>query len=500
MNKFTNMFWTSLAIGVLFVIWGVLFPEHLLSVMTTTKNQVLNTFGWFYQFCIALFFIGALVIAFSRFGQIKLGKEGEKPEYSRPTWFAMLFSAGMGIGLIFYGAAEPMTHYESPPYGESGTIEAAKLGLKYSYLHWGFSAWAVYSVVALTLAYYKFKKDKPGLMSTTLYPVIGDRVDGPIGKLVDITAVFATLFGVAISLGIGSSQINGGLHYMFGIPNNYGVQLVIMLVTMVLFITSAATGISKGIKILSNTNLILAGFLLLSFLVLGQTQFVLELYSATFGSYVQDLIHMSFRFTPFQEDSNQWIKDNTIFYWSWWVAWSPFVSTFIARVSKGRTVREFILTVVIAPAVVCTLWFGVFGGNALFLDYVQGLDVAGQSLETSLFFVMEQLPFSGLLSIAGILLISTFFITSADSAIFVLGMQTSNGSLNPPFFVKLSWGVILTAIAAILMWTGGIAGLQAATIIAGLPLAVILLIMGAGLIKVFSTDMMKRKKKDQHAA
>ncbi|MFC0522967.1 BCCT family transporter [Pontibacillus salicampi] len=488
MNKFTPMFWIALTIGIVFVSWGAIFPEQLLTTMMSIRNGVLDQFGWFYQLAATFMLVISIIIAFSKFGKIKLGKEKDKPEYGTITWFAMLFSAGMGIGLLFYGLSEPVTHYANPPVGEAQTIDSAKQGLKYSYLHWGLHAWAIYAIVALALAYFKFKKDMPGLMSATLIPLFGDRMKGKAGYVVDIIAVFATLFGVAISLGVGAKQINGGLNYMWGIPNSFPVQLIIMGVTAVLFIYSAATGLSKGIKYLSNTNLILAVLLFFAFLILGPTQFVLETFSTTLGAYVQDVARMGLRFAPFTEENNQWVKDWTIFYWAWWISWTPFVSTFIARVSKGRTVREFLVAVIIAPTLVCTLWFGVFGGAGLYFDFVQGLDVAGQSLETSLFYVFDQLPLSGLLSIIAIILIMTFFVTSGDSATFVLGMQTSNGSLNPPFFVKFSWGIILTAIAAILLGAGGLDALQAAAIISGLPLAIILLLMIASLLKSFRTE------------
>ncbi|MCD5322422.1 MULTISPECIES: BCCT family transporter [Pontibacillus] len=494
MKSFTKMFWISLTIGVAFVLWGAILPDQMFNVMSAGKSFVLDQFGWFYQLATTFFFVIALVIAFSKYGKIKLGKEGEEPEYSTSTWFAMLFSAGMGIGLLFYGVSEPVSHYSKPPFGDANTIESAKVGLRYTYLHWGFHAWAIYAIVALALAYYKFKKDMPGLMSVTLRPVIGDRANGPIGMVVDIIAVFATLFGVAISLGIGAQQINGGLNFLFEIPNNFGVQLVIMGITTVLFITSAASGLSKGIRYLSNANLILAVILFFSFLFLGPTQFMLETFSTTFGSYIQNLPSMGLRFSPFQQENNQWVKDWTIFYWAWWISWTPFVSTFIARVSRGRSVREFLVAVIIAPSIVCALWFGMFGSAGIFYDHIQGIDVAGQSLETALFFVFEQMNFSFILSGVSVLLILTFFVTSADSATFVLGMQTHNGSLNPPFFVKLAWGIVMVAVAAILMWSGGVDGLQAATIITGLPLTIILLIMTWGLLKSFSADLKAGKK------
>ncbi|MGD7008871.1 BCCT family transporter [Metabacillus sp. 84] len=498
MRKFTPMFWIAISMGAIFVGWGALFPNNLLEVMTGIKTLFLDKFGWFYQFSASFFIIAAIIIAFSRYGKIRLGKDEDRPEYSTPTWFAMLFSAGMGIGLLFYGVSEPASHFSTPPFGDGGTEESARVSLRYTYLHWGFHAWAIYAVVALALAYYKFRKGLPGLMSATLYPLIGEKTKGPIGYAVDIIAVFATLFGVAISLGIGAQQINSGFNYLFGWPVNFTTQLIIMGFTTILFIYSAASGLSKGIKYLSNTNMFLAVLLFFAFLFLGPTQFVLELFSTTFGSYVQNLPSMGLRFSPFNQEDNQWVKDWTIFYWAWWISWTPFVGTFIARVSKGRTVREFILAVIIAPTLVCSLWFGVFGGTGLYFELIQGADVSGQSLETALFYVYKLMPFGTVLTIISLLLITTFFVTSADSATYVLGMQTSNGSLNPPTLVKVSWGLIMAAIAAILMGTGGVEGLQAATIISALPLGIILIFMTAALFKSFQTELSSAKKEKEN--
>ncbi|RJS61891.1 BCCT family transporter [Bacillus sp. PK3_68] len=499
MKKTTSIFWISIGISLLFVTWGVAAPDHLMTVMTSAESFLLDRFGWFYQFSATFFLIFALCLAFSRFGNIKLGQPDDKPEFSTPTWFAMLFSAGMGIGLLFYGVSEPISHYASPPYGTSQSIESAKISLEHTYLHWGFHAWAIYAVVALALAYYKFRKNMPGLMSATLYPLIGNKAKGPIGHAVDIIAVFATVFGVAASLGLGASQINSGFHYLFGMPISFNIQLVIIAFTTILFIISAGTGVSKGIKYLSNTNMALAVILFVSFLFLGPTQYLLELFSTTFGSYLQNLPSMGLRFTPFDQESNQWIKDWTIFYWAWWISWTPFVGTFIARVSKGRTVREFIMAVLIVPTVVCSLWFAVFGGTGIYFDFVEGANVAAQSIETSLFFVYNHMPLGGMLSAVSVVLILTFFVTSADSATFVLGMQTTNGSLNPPFFVTLSWGVVLAAIASVLLASGGLAGMQAAIIVSALPLGIVLLFMSYALIKSFRQERsLSNQKVQQH--
>ncbi|HZG70596.1 MAG TPA: BCCT family transporter [Chondromyces sp.] len=493
MKKTTPIFWISLMIGILFVTWGVVAPGNLGQVMAAAQAFVLDRFGWFYQLSASFFLIFALFLAFSRYGNIKLGKQEDQPEFSNLTWFGMLFSAGMGIGLLFYGMAEPISHYAQPPYGQGETAESAKLGLQYTYLHWGFHAWAIYAVVALALAYYKFRKNMPGLMSATLYPLVGDRVKGPIGQTVDIIAVFATVFGVAASLGLGSTQINSGLNYLFGIPLDFTIQLVIIAITTVLFIISAGTGVSKGIKYLSNTNMVLAVILFFSFLFLGPTQYLMELFSTTFGAYLQNLPSMGLRFAPFDSDNNQWVKDWTIFYWAWWISWTPFVGTFIARVSKGRTVREFLMAVLIVPTIVCSLWFGVFGGTGIHYDLVEGLAVTKQAFETTIFFVYEQMPFGGFLSILSMILIMIFFITSADSATFVLGMQTTNGSLNPPLFVTVVWGLILAAIAATLLGTGGLGGMQAAIIVSALPLGIALLFMCYALVISFKQEPISRK-------
>ncbi|TWI55866.1 glycine betaine uptake BCCT transporter [Halalkalibacter nanhaiisediminis] len=494
MRNLTITYKVSILIALIFVLWGAFFPNQLGEIMLLAQAFFLNSFGWFYNLAATFFLIFALFLIFSKYGKIKLGKDSDKPEFSRPTWFAMLFSAGMGIGLLFYGVSEPVSHYSVPPYGEGNTRESALLGLRYTYLHWGFHAWAIYAVIALSLAYFKFRKDAPGLMSATLHPVLGDRVKGPIGHTVDIIAVFATLFGVCASLGLGAQQINAGLNYLLGIPINFTVQLLIISIITVLFITSASTGIKKGIKYLSNTNMILATILLIAMIVLGPTLFLLNLFTHTLGEYIQNLPQMGLRLSPFNEERAAWTQGWTIFYWAWWISWSPFVGMFIARVSKGRTVREFVIAVLVVPTLVCVFWFAVFGGTGIYLDLIQGVDVAGQSLETGLFFVFEHLPFGGLLTVVTVLLISTFFITSADSATFVLGMQTTNGDLNPSNFVKISWGLILTSSAIVLMASGGLNALQTAIIVSAFPLSFILLVMSYSTLKAFKEEIKSSQK------
>lgn len=492
-----SVFKISVGIAAFFVLVGVIIPEQLGNAMDIAQAFVLETFGWFYQLVGTFFLLFAAFMIFSKYGKIKLGKKDDKPEYNRPTWFAMLFSAGMGIGLLFYGVSEPISHFATPPLGEGSTEQSAILGMRYTWLHWGLHAWAIYAIVAMALAYQKFKNNAPGLMSATLRPVLGEKVKGPIGKTVDVVAVFATLFGVAASLGLGSQQINAGLEYLVGIPNNFTVQFIIMAVITVLFIVSATTGISKGIKYLSNINMSLAVILFFAMLILGPTLFLLNMFTTTLGSYVQNVALMGLRLSPFDATEAAWTQGWTVFYWAWWISWTPFVGMFIARVSKGRTIREFTIAVLLVPSLVCALWFTVFGGTGIHLEFVQGLSVSDQSLETALFYVYEQLPFGALLSVLTVALITTFFVTSADSATFVLGMQTTGGKLNPPNNVKIVWGIILVAATLVLMASGGLAGLQTAIIVSALPLTFIVLVMCYGLLKELNKEWKLEKEKEK---
>ncbi|RSK26175.1 BCCT family transporter [Bacillus sp. HMF5848] len=495
MDKVSKVFWISLVIASAFVGWGIIAPDHLGAVMDQTKAYFLDTFGWFYQLSATFFLIFAIFLIFSKYGKIKLGKDDDTPDFNRATWFAMLFSAGMGIGLLFFGVSEPISHFANPPLGEGGTPEAARTALRYTYLHWGFHAWAIYATIALILAYYKFRKNKPGLISVTLTPLLGDRANGPIGTAVDVVAVFATIFGVAASLGLGAAQINGGLNYIIGIPNTFTIQLIIISIVTVMFLLSAGTGLNKGIKYLSNANLILAVILLIAFLILSPTKFVLDLFTTTLGGYIQNLPSMGLRLAPFYEERASWVQGWTIFYWAWWIAWAPFVGTFIARVSKGRTVREFVVAVLVIPTLVCAFWFAVFGGTAIYFDYFEGTNIAGQNLETALFYVYEMLPFTGVLVVITLMLITTFFVTSADSATFVLGMQTTRGDLNPPNVVKFTWGIFLSASAVVLMLSGGLSAMQTAIIVSAFPLTFALIAMSFAVLKEFQKEIAPAKAK-----
>ena len=498
MKKFTKVFIISVIISFLFILWGVVAPKHIQSVMNSIQTFLQDKFGWFYLFSTTAFLIFSLFLIFSRYGNIRLGKETDRPEFSTISWFAMLFSAGMGIGLVFWGTAEPLSHLYQPIFAEPGSGTAANDAMRYSFFHWGLHPWGIYSLLGLALAYANFRKDAPGLISYTFYPLLKDKVRGPVGKTIDVISVYATVFGVATSLGLGAIQIGGGLSFVTPLENNFFTQLIIIVIVTGLFILSAATGLNKGIKYLSNMNILIAVLLMLFVLFTGPSKFIMNLFTSTLGAYIQELPKMSFYMGPFNPQANDWIQSWTIFYWAWWIAWAPFVGTFIARISKGRTVREFVTGVLLVPTIFGAFWFSVFGGTGIHMDMSEGIplfaQMSEQGTEVALFSMLSQLPLSEIMIALAVILISTFFITSADSATFVLGMQTTDGSLNPPNSVKWIWGLIISASAAILLHTGGLEGLQMASVIAAFPFAFILIGVALSLLKAFRKEVPKKRK------
>ncbi|WP_377346444.1 glycine betaine uptake BCCT transporter [Pontibacillus salicampi] len=485
LSKYTTVFKISAAVMLVLVIIGVVWPDGLEGMTTTIKSFIANKLGWYYLIGVTLFVIVCLAFLFTPLGRIKLGKKGDEPEFSRPTWIAMLFSAGMGIGIVFWGTAEPISHYAiSSPTGETGTDQAIKDALRYTYFHWGIHAWAIYGIVALILAYFNFRHGQPGLISATLKPLIGEKsANGLFGKVIDILAVIATVIGVATTLGFGAVQINGGLSYLFGVPTGILVQFIIVAIVTVLFMISAWSGLGKGIKILSNANMALASVLFLLVFIVGPTMLILNLFTNSIGSYIQHLPQMSFRIAPLDQETREWINSWTIFYWAWWIAWSPFVGVFIARVSRGRSIREFVFTVLIVPSVIGFLWFSTFGGTAIHLEHTGVDTISKLATEESLFGVFSNIPLGWIASIVAMCLIATFFITSADSGTFVLGMMTTGGSETPGTSIKLTWGGLLSATALALLYTGGLQALQNTMIIAALPFSIIMLLMVFSFVK-----------------
>ncbi|WP_138419630.1 glycine betaine uptake BCCT transporter [Aquibacillus sediminis] len=483
------VFYISLFILSLLVITGIIIPDTLEAITSNIQAIFSDAFGWYYLFLVTIILVVCIYLLISPIGRIKLGNQDEKPEFSRPTWIAMLFSAGMGIGLVFYGTSEPISHYAiSSPTGEVGTDQAIKDALRFTFLHWGIHAWGVYAIVALAIAYFHFRHNKLGLISATLYPIFGDKVKGKTGKAIDVFSVLATVLGVATSLGFGAVQINGGLSYLFELPKTVWMQFIIIAIVTVLFLISAWSGLGKGIKILSNANMFLAGALFLLMFVAGPTLFLLNLFTDTVGSYIQTLPEMSFRIAPLNEDIRGWINGWTIFYWAWWIAWSPFVGIFIARVSKGRSIREFVFFVLLIPSVVIFLWFSIFGGAAISLEHNGIAEISTLTAEESLFGVFSNYPFSLVTSITAMVLIGSFFITSADSGTYVLGMMTTNGSHSPGNAVKFTWGILLSTIALVLLYTGGLQALENMMIIAALPFSVIIAMMAISLMKALRQE------------
>lgn len=489
MKKQDNqVFIISLAVVALIVLWGIISPPSFEAAANGSFSFLVSQFGWFYLLSMTSFVVFSIWIAASKYGLIKLGPDDSKPDYSFISWFAMLFSAGMGIGLVFWGVAEPLNHFVSPLGLEGGSPAAADFALRKSFFHWGLHPWANYSVLALAMAYFQFRKGMPGLVSSVFEPLIGKKgIEGPIGKLIDILAIFATVAGVATSLGLGAYQINSGLAYLFGVPENNMMIFAIVAVVTVLFMISAISGLDKGIKFLSNLNVGIAGVLLLATLIIGPTLLIMNSFTNGLGLYLQDLLRDSFRIDPY--GNNEWYGWWTIFYWAWWIAWAPFVGVFIARISRGRTIREFITGVLLAPTIFSFIWFAVFGATGM----ATGLEVATEAIKstpTAFFVVMSQYPMGSIISFIAVLLLVTFFVTSADSATFVLGMLSSNGDLNPSTQRKVIWGIIQSGLALVLMFssTNGLGMLQTASIVAAFPFAFVMLFAMVSLVKALRSE------------
>lgn len=493
MKKISKVFYIAIVLIIIAVGYGVINPVHFEEITTTGKAFVASTFGWYYMLIMTALLLLSIFIIFSPYGKIRLGKDTDRPQFSTITWIAMLFSAGMGIGLVFYGAAEPLSHYAVPATEDPLTPAAFKESMRKTFLHYGLHIWALYGMVALALAYFQFRKGEPGLISATLKPIFGEKVKGPLGTIIDVLAVFATAFGVATSLGLGAVQINAGLDYLFGFTIGIQSQIIIVTVVTVLFIGSAWSGLSRGIRYLSNINLILAVALLGLILILGPTLMILNMFTDSVGGYFTNLIDMSMGTAPLNDENRGWLDGWTIFYWAWWISWSPFVSMFIARVSKGRTIREFMAGVLLVPSFFGFLWFSTFGTTAIEMQNNGVADLASLNIEVVAFEMFNALPFSLVLSLFAILLVTSFFITSADSATYVLGMQSTYGSLTPPNSVKVVWGIIVSTIALILLSAGGLLALQNTIIIAALPFSFVILLMMYALFKSMNEELYKMK-------
>ncbi|WP_329402421.1 BCCT family transporter [Streptomyces melanogenes] len=488
---------TVVAIGVAAVVavvaWAALGKHSFDSASATALAWVLANFAWLFVIAADTFLVLCVVLAISRYGRIRLGADDSEPEFTNLAWIAMMFSAGMGIGLMFYGVGEPLTHYLTPPPASGAaprTGDAARTALEYSFFHWTLTPWAIYGMAGLALAYAGFRKGRGNRLSAAFVPLIGARrADGWPGRCIDLLAVFATVFGTATSLGLGALQVAKGLEITADVNDSTATELIIIGSLSAAFVLSAFSGLHKGVKWLSTLNIVLAAALMVFVFLLGPTVYVLDTIPASVGGYLHELLPMASRTGAFTDRT--WLGAWTIFYWAWWLSWAPFVGTFIARISRGRTVREFLVGVLLVPSGATVLWFCVMGGSAIRLDSTGTADLAAKvkdGAEASLFAMLDALPIGTVTSYLAMVLVMTYFITSADSASLVMGSLTSRGSLHPPTWLVVLWGVLMAAVAAVLLVAGGLKSLQTATILVALPFVVVMLGLCWALLKELRED------------
>ena len=482
------VFITSAFLLVTLLCFTIVFTERATKVFAESLDFVSTYFGWLYVSAVAFFIGFAVWLLFGRFAHVKLGTDDDVPDFSTKSWFAMLFSAGMGIGLVFYGVAEPIMHYQSPPALEGGSMAARKAALPLTLFHWGIHAWAIYVVMGLAIAYFAYRKGLPLALRSCLHPILGERIHGIAGHTVDIVAVFGTLFGLATSLGLGAMQVSAGLAHLFGTPHTTSFQITLIGIITACATVSLVTGVDKGIRRLSELNLVLAGLLMLFVFAAGPTLAILDAMVESVGGYIAIISERTFSLGALDPEAKKWSKSWTLFYWGWWIAWAPFVGMFVARISRGRTIREFVLGVLLVPTAVTILWFSVFGGTALYLD-ANGAGIAdavSSDVSTAIYVTLEKLPLSTITSGLAAAVVAVFFVTSSDSASFVVDMLTSGGDPNPPIWQRVFWAITEGACAAVLLYAGGkaaLTALQAAVVSIGLPFCVIMLLMVFSLVK-----------------
>ncbi len=485
------VFYISMVLCLIIAVWSVGFSGSFTVIANSTLSFLTHNFGWLYLLSVGLFVVFTFYMALGKFGHIRLGADDDRPEYSTLSWFAMLFGAGMGVGLVFYGIAEPVSHYMNPiPGVESMTREAADFAIKASFVHWGIHPWSCFAVVGLAIAYFQFRKKRPGLMSSVLDSFRGK--NSALRTAFDVVAAFATVAGVVTSLGLGVMQINSGLNYLFGIPFSLIVQITIIVVIAFIFVGTAVSGIDKGIKMISDANLYIAIFVIVGSFLVGPKVEIINNTINGVGNYINTFVKDTLLITSYGD--NSWTESWTIFYWAWWIAWAPFVGLFIARISKGRTIKEFCIGVVLAPALAGIVWFGIFGTLGIHAG-VEGLlsteALAGvaASPETGVFVVMEQYPFGKLLAIVTLVLLTTFFVTSANSGTYVLSQLTCKGSLTPDRKKMFIWGVLMTMLAIGLLMAGGLKPLQTISIAAAFPFVIIMVVTAVSMIKSLSDEV-----------
>ena len=478
------VFIPAVVVTLLLVVGTISNPELAGEVFSSTLAFITTNFGWFYMLSVAFFLVFIVGIAMTPWGTIKLGPDHAEPQYSFPAWFAMLFSAGYGIALLFFGVAEPVLHYASPPAGAGETVDAAKQAMQIAFFHWGFHIWAIYGLTGLVLAYFSFRHGLPLSMRSALYPIIGERIYGPIGHVVDVFAILGTLFGIATTLGLSVTQINAGINYLWpSIPISINVQIIAIAIITGMAICSVVAGLDKGVKNLSLLNMVLAIVLMLFVFLVGPTIFILETFLQNTGSYLNNIIERTFNLQAYSR--SDWIGNWTLFIFGWTIAWSPFVGLFIAKISRGRTIRQFVFGVMFVPTIFTFLWFSIFGDTALHLIMVEGYTSLISDVQAdnaiALFKLFELLPLTSIASFLAVVLIITFFVTSSDSGSLVIDSLAAGGALHTPVWQRVLWASIEGLVAAALLLAGGLSALQTMTIASALPFAIIMMIAALGM-------------------
>lgn len=495
-NKLNSGVFVSASLVILLLVGiTVLFPEYMETLFSEVQQTLINTAGWFYVLSVAGILVAVVYLCASRHGHIKLGPDHAEADYSQLSWLAMLFSAGMGIGLMFFGVAEPVMHYVAPPTADPYSVEATREALKMTFFHWGLHGWAIYAVVALILAYFSFRHNLPLTLRSALHPLIGDKIYTWRGDIIDAFAVISTIFGVTTSLGFGVMQINSGLNYLFDVEVNQNVQLMIIVFIIAMALISVCSGLDKGIKRLSQLNMIMAVGLLLFVLIAGPSLFLLQALVQNTGAYLSDIVHNTFNLFAYQK--TDWLGGWTIFYWAWWLAWSPFVGMFIARISRGRTIREFLIGVLLIPSGFTFAWMTFFGNSAIDLIHVQGVtqlaDTVAADSSLALFAFLENLPMTQVISFIGLIMVIIFFVTSCDSGAMVVDMLSSYGENNTPLWQRFYWTLGIGVVATILLLNGGLSALQTMSIVSALPFTVVLIVAIYGMFTALRIESTKQQ-------
>ncbi len=495
-SGFNRVFFISLALVAGIGAWGLFDPDGMTGTFLGITNYMLLSISWYWLLITTMFVILAGYLAFGPYGSVRLGADDERPEFSTGSWIAMLFAGGMGAGLLFWGAAEPIYHFTSPPGMEGGTPAAARQALVITNLHWGLHAWSIYGICALVIAYFTFRKNQPSMISTPIRVLFPGRAGGPLGTLADVLGVLAVVFGLAGSLTMGTLQVRGGLTQVFGLPSTTTVSMAIIAALFVAYMLSATTGVDKGIKILSNINMAVAILLMIVVIVFGPSNFILEVFVDSIGGYLWQLPSLAFRMFPY-EQLESWTSGWTLTYMIWWLAWGPFVGIFVARISRGRTIREFCIGVILVPTLFSMLWFAALGGTGIYIEMFGGGGLSEEvfaDVTTALFIFLDYFPYGALLGAIACFLIFIFLVTSADSGTFVLSMMTSDGDLNPPLLHKMVWGSLIAILTIGTLLSGSIPVAKAMAITGALPFSVILLLQIVGFMREIRSERPDRTR------